>query len=523
MSTGPEGPHPRQEIAHSGEELRDDLAFERATLDESVKHDYSTSDTGIVPLDRRRPMWHFLGLWTTFVAGFSYMFLGFELHDGGHSLAATVGITAFGYGLYIAYAMVGSYLGSRTGQTHALLTRSIFGLIGSWIVSAFILLAPLGWVGFQADLMITLWDGFYSWGHIFTLTLLFAGLMIFNNLLGFTGISVFARYLVTPLLILWGIYMVVKAAIDAHGQLGGTPQARGRPPFLGRGDRVDRLCDVGQRARLLALRQAPFHVAAADLPLCGRLVHPFRDGRLDDGGACQVGRSGRSLPLHRPLLALRRLLPRVDHRHDQPDRDQRRQLLRVGQRGAEPHRRLASLAPRLDVPDRRRRWRDRGRPRQFPLHQRLVQGRDLPRDHRAQRDGDHGRRPFPVAAAVPDLAAADARALMGADGHDQRRRGRRAPRGRVLRRDGHGELAARLDLLDATEQLGPGARRVVADRGSPVHRARRGRAVAGPRPRLARLREDGSRRRHSDRGRGHVDVRSEEHTSELQSRLHLVC
>ena len=174
-------------------------------------------------------MWHFMGLWTTFVAGFSYMFLGFELHDGGHSLAATVGITAFGYALYVAYAVVGSYLGSRTGQTHALLTRSIFGLIGSWIVSAFILVAPLGWVAFQANLMITLWDGFYGWGHIFTLTLLFAGLMIFNNLLGFTGISVFARYLVTPLLILRGIYMVVKAAIDAHGQLGGTPAGSGLP------------------------------------------------------------------------------------------------------------------------------------------------------------------------------------------------------------------------------------------------------------------------------------------------------
>ena len=39
--------------------------------------------------------------------------------------------------------------------------------------------------------------------------------MIFNNLLGFTGISVFARYLVTPILILWALYMVIKGFIDA--------------------------------------------------------------------------------------------------------------------------------------------------------------------------------------------------------------------------------------------------------------------------------------------------------------------
>ena len=96
-------------------------------------------------------MWHFMGLWTTFVAGFSYMFLGFEIHDGGHSLATTVAITLIGYGFYVAYAMTGSYLGSRTGQTHALLTRSIFGRVGSWIVSAFILIAPLGWVGYPGE------------------------------------------------------------------------------------------------------------------------------------------------------------------------------------------------------------------------------------------------------------------------------------------------------------------------------------------------------------------------------------
>jgi purine-cytosine permease-like protein len=223
--------HHPSEIAHDVESLREDLALERGSLDASIRHDYSTAETGIVPLDRRRPMWHFMGLWTTFVAGFSYMFLGFEIHDGGHSLASTVLITLVGYGMYVAYAMTGSYLGARTGQTHALLTRSIFGVVGSWIVSAFILVAPLGWVGYQANLLVMLWQGFYGWSAVFTLTLLLAGLMIFNNLLGFTGISVFARYLVTPLLILWGLYIVIKAAVEDHSKLGGTPPVVTALPF----------------------------------------------------------------------------------------------------------------------------------------------------------------------------------------------------------------------------------------------------------------------------------------------------
>jgi hypothetical protein len=35
-----------------------------------------------VLLSARRPMWHFVGLWATFVAGFSFMGPGMEMHDG---------------------------------------------------------------------------------------------------------------------------------------------------------------------------------------------------------------------------------------------------------------------------------------------------------------------------------------------------------------------------------------------------------------------------------------------------------
>jgi purine-cytosine permease-like protein len=208
------------EIATDVEDLREDLAFERRELEASIEHDYSTS---IVPLEHRRPMWHFMGLWITFVAGFSYMALGFEIYDGGYSLAKTVGVTIIGYVIYVAYANVGSYLGSRTGQTHSLLTRSIFGRLGSGIVSLFVLIAPLGWVGYQAGLLAQLWHGFYGWGHVEAITIVLAGAMIFNNLFGFTGISVFARYLVTPVLILWCLYMVLKGFISDGGHLGGAP------------------------------------------------------------------------------------------------------------------------------------------------------------------------------------------------------------------------------------------------------------------------------------------------------------
>jgi purine-cytosine permease-like protein len=217
------------ELVHRPKDVEEDIRSEYAELGASVRHDYSTADTGVVPLNHRRPMWHFLGLWTTFTVGFSYMALGFEIRAGGYSLLQTLGIAFFGYLIYSAYALTGSYLGARTGQTEALLTRSIYGTIGSGLVSFFVFLAPLGWVGYQAGLLAQIWNGFYGWSPVEVITVVLGGAMIMNNLLGFTGISVFARYLVTPLLILWCAYMVLKAAIVSHGALGGTPSGDGLP------------------------------------------------------------------------------------------------------------------------------------------------------------------------------------------------------------------------------------------------------------------------------------------------------
>ena len=225
-STGPDEPkhHLTEEFAHDIDELAEDLAYEREMLGVSIKHDYSTSDTGIVPLTRRRPLWHFAGLWMTFAAGFSFLFVGFELYLSGRTLGGAAGIALLAAGIYMAYAIPAAYLGSRTGQTHSLLTRSIFGIAGSWLVSMFVIVTPLGWVGFQAGLLAQIWDGLYGWGHVELLTIVLAAVMILNNLLGFTGISVFARYLVTPLIVLWVIYMVIKAGTTDSSQLHGIGQ-----------------------------------------------------------------------------------------------------------------------------------------------------------------------------------------------------------------------------------------------------------------------------------------------------------
>jgi purine-cytosine permease-like protein len=189
----------------------------RAELAKQVRHDYSTSRTGVVPLDERRPRHHFMALWVTLAAGFTYLFLGFQYHDAGYSLVKAVLIGAVGAIAYLIYALPAAYLGSTTGQTYALLTRSIFGKLGSALVTVLLIGVAAGWTAFAFNLLATLYDGLFSWGHVLLISVLLAVVGVTNNLFGFTGISAFARYLVAPLMIIWVIYLVAKGLTDIPG------------------------------------------------------------------------------------------------------------------------------------------------------------------------------------------------------------------------------------------------------------------------------------------------------------------
>jgi purine-cytosine permease-like protein len=178
------------------------------TLEEAIAHDYTTE---VVPLTKRRPTWHLQALMMTFWAGFSYVFMGFSLNEAGFTLGKAVFIILLGTAVYWAYGMCAAYLGSRTGQTHSLLTRSVFGVSGSIIVSAIIVLTQIGWAGFQGNLTVQILSGMYGWGHVLIIGVILTVLMITNNFLGFTGITNFARYVVTPVMTLWLTFLVVKA------------------------------------------------------------------------------------------------------------------------------------------------------------------------------------------------------------------------------------------------------------------------------------------------------------------------
>lgn len=205
-----------------------------AELKLEVKHDYSSSHDGIVPLSVRRGTWtHHVPLWVTLYAGFSYMALGSELYAYGYGLGELLKVVLVSTICYLAYATPAAYLGAWRGQTHALLSRSIFGLVGSWLVSALVLVTPLAWVGFQSSTLASIWSGLYGWSGVTTIGIVIAVLGITNNVFGFTGITAFARWVAAPLTVLWVAWMVIKGlTATSSGVLHSHAHVAAATPFV---------------------------------------------------------------------------------------------------------------------------------------------------------------------------------------------------------------------------------------------------------------------------------------------------
>src|SRR3954454_12724048 len=189
------------------------LNAELTTLAESTSHDYSTSASGgVVPLDRRRSAWSMAALWLSLSGGFGGLLFGYTFYQAGMPLLETDGVIMVGGLIYIVvFALWSDYLGSRTGMTSALITRSVFGRYGSWTVALCQVAFGLGFVGFIAGVSAQIYSGLFGWKDTTELAMVLAAAGVVTNLFGFTGVITWARYVVAPLFLAWVGYTVIRA------------------------------------------------------------------------------------------------------------------------------------------------------------------------------------------------------------------------------------------------------------------------------------------------------------------------
>src|SRR5207244_3578426 len=116
------------------------------------------------------------------------------------------------------YSSGSANVGAIVGQTHAVTTRSIFGRIGSGIVSLLLVIDGMGFYLFTVIFIVSLAQALLgTLPAVAMLTAALAFVMIINNYFGFTGLQRFAQFVAVPVMVLWGIYAVIRTLSCANG------------------------------------------------------------------------------------------------------------------------------------------------------------------------------------------------------------------------------------------------------------------------------------------------------------------
>jgi len=202
----------------------------RASVD-SIEADYTEM---VVPAYARRSNLRMLLTFMSMQVVFGAVLVGYGARFGGLSLGDLIVAMAIAAVVMTVYCIGSANVGAVVGQTHAVTTRSVFGTIGSGIVSVLLVIDGMGFYLFTVLFVITIAQALF--GTIPAISLVTAALalvMIFNNYFGFTGLQRFAQYVAVPVIIAWGIYAVIRALTSVSADVLATvPQTTSPPSIL---------------------------------------------------------------------------------------------------------------------------------------------------------------------------------------------------------------------------------------------------------------------------------------------------
>ena len=166
-----------------------------------------------VPLSARRGPIMMSLLWITMVTAFPTVLVGFDWFREGLTLYQVVWCCIVSIAILMGYSIPACMLGSRSGQTYALLSRQSFGRVGSLLVSLNLGWISILWYGLTAMFLANGLQGIYHFPiSAEWLAVLLAAVMSFNNLFGFAGVANFAGYVAAPVLIVWISFAFLKAS-----------------------------------------------------------------------------------------------------------------------------------------------------------------------------------------------------------------------------------------------------------------------------------------------------------------------
>lgn len=179
---------------------------------DSIEADYTET---VVPDHARRSNFRMMLTFMSMQIVFGAVLIGYSARFGGLSLGDLIQAMAIAAVVMTVYCIGSANVGAYAGQTHAVATRSIFGTIGSALVSLLLVIDGMGFYLFTVAFIIFIAGALLGTiPAIELVTAAVAFVMIVNNYFGFTGLQRFAQYVAVPVIIVWGVYAVIRALLS---------------------------------------------------------------------------------------------------------------------------------------------------------------------------------------------------------------------------------------------------------------------------------------------------------------------
>jgi purine-cytosine permease-like protein len=183
--------------------------------DDSIVADYTET---VVPQHARKTNFRMFLQFASMQLVFGAVLVGYSARFQGLTIGQLALAMAIAATTMTVYCIGSANVGAVVGQTHACTTRSIFGRSGSWLVSLLLVVDGMAFYLFTVVFIVSL--GTALLGDIpalGVLTALLAFVMILNNYFGFEGLVRFAQYVALPVIIVWGVYALIKALTTVSG------------------------------------------------------------------------------------------------------------------------------------------------------------------------------------------------------------------------------------------------------------------------------------------------------------------
>lgn len=184
-------------------------------VDDSIVADYTET---VVPAHARKTNFRMFLQFASMQLVFGAVLVGYNARFQGLTIGQLALAMAIAAATMTVYCIGSANVGAVVGQTHACTTRSIFGRSGSWLVSLLLVVDGMAFYLFTVVFIVSL--GTALLGDIpalSVLTAILAFVMILNNYFGFEGLVRFAQYVALPVIIVWGVYALIKALTTVSG------------------------------------------------------------------------------------------------------------------------------------------------------------------------------------------------------------------------------------------------------------------------------------------------------------------